>query len=43
MYFRVNVRVFFLLPAIAVGVDADDRYFVEVAWLCFAAGFGDTE
>jgi len=41
MYARTNARVFFLLPAIAVGADIDGRYFLEVAWLCWAVGIGD--
>lgn len=40
MYSRLNRNVFFLLPAIAVGVDTDGLYFVEVAFLNVAVGFG---
>lgn len=40
MYYRVNERVFFLLPTIAVGLDLDGAYFVEVAWLNLSIGFG---
>lgn len=41
MYYRVNTRVFFLMPTIAVGIDMDGRYFVEAAWFCFVLGFGE--
>lgn len=41
LYFRVNSRTFFLLPTMAVGVDVNGLWFVEVAWFCFAAGLGD--
>lgn len=40
-YTRTNARVFFLLPAVAVGVDVDGRYFAEIAWGCWSLGFGD--
>jgi hypothetical protein len=40
MYLRENYRVFFLLPAVAIGRDTDDRVFFEIAWLCWAAGVG---
>lgn len=40
MYFRVNRRVFFLVPTMAVGFDEDGRVFVELAWLNVAVGFG---
>ena len=41
IYFRTNKHTLFLLPAIAVGIDMeDDRPFLEVAWLCWAAGIG---
>jgi len=43
MYSRINNNVFFLLPAIAVGVDTDGQYFVEVAFFNIAIGFGRTE
>lgn len=38
MYGRYNPNVMFLLPAVAVGVDKDGRFFLEAAWLCWAAG-----
>ena len=38
MYGRYNPNVLFLIPAAAVGVDVDGRYFFEVAWLCWAVG-----
>lgn len=38
MYVRHNPNVMFLLPTAAVGVDTDGRYFLEVAWLCWAVG-----
>lgn len=41
MYTRVNSKVFFLLPTVAVGIDLDGRYFIEAAWLNFVVGFGD--
>lgn len=41
LYTRRSENVFFLLPALAVGVDMDGRYFLEVAWLCWAVGIGD--
>lgn len=40
MYARANYNVFFVLPAFAVGVDRDGRYFCEVAWGCWAIGVG---
>lgn len=40
MYARHNPNVCFILPALAIGVDVDGRYFMEVAWLCWAAGLG---
>lgn len=40
IYTRVNSNVFFLLPAFAVGIDLDGRYFFEIAWLVFAIGLG---
>jgi hypothetical protein len=43
MYARVNERVFFLLPTVAVGVDIDGRLFVELAWFNFAVGLGSLE
>lgn len=43
MYLRTNTRVFFLLPACAVGIDLDGRVFFEVAWLCWAAGVGSLD
>ena len=41
MYTRHNPNVCFLIPTMAVGIDIDGRYFVEVAWLFWAAGAGD--
>lgn len=41
MYARTNTKVFFLLPAVAVGTDIDGRYFLEVAWFCWVVGIGD--
>lgn len=41
MYTRVNDRVFFLLPTIAIGLDIDDSYFVEIAWGNYVLGFGN--
>lgn len=41
MYYRVNTRVFFITPTIAVGTDVDNRAFIELAWLCFAVGIGE--
>lgn len=40
MYMRVGANVFFLLPAVAVGVDVDGRFFLEVAWGNYAIGLG---
>lgn len=40
IYSRINERVFFLLPSMAVGVDEDGTYFVEIAMFNFAIGFG---
>lgn len=37
-YLRISERVFFLLPAVAVGVDVDGAYFFEVAWFNYAIG-----
>lgn len=39
-YYRTSQSVFFLFPAVAVGVDVDGRYFIEFAWLCWAIGLG---
>lgn len=41
MYSRINSSVFFIIPALAIGIDVDGRYFIEAAWLCFAVGLGD--
>jgi hypothetical protein len=41
MYARINKRVIFLLPCVAIGIDADDRPFFEIAFLNFAIGIGD--
>lgn len=43
MYVRTNNLVFFLLPALAVDIDTDDRYFIEIAWFNIAIGFGAWE
>ena len=40
-YGRYNLRVFFMLPAVAIGVDTDGRFFCEVVWGCWAVGVGD--
>ena len=40
MYGRHNPNVCFIWPALAMGVDADGRYFMEAAWLWWAAGIG---
>lgn len=40
MYTRNATRTFFLLPTMAVGVDEAGYCFVELAWLCWAIGFG---
>lgn len=41
MYTRHNPNVAFLWPALAIGVDADGRNFMEIAWLWWAVGIGD--
>jgi hypothetical protein len=41
MYTRLKSRVCFLLPTLAIGVDADGRYFIEAGWLWFAVRLGD--
>lgn len=41
MYTRKSENVFFLWPALACGFDVDGRVFMEIAWLCWAAGLGD--
>ncbi len=43
MYTRVNKRVFFLIPTMAVGLDEFDAMFVEIAWLNVAIGFGKAD
>ena len=43
MYARINKRVFFLIPTIAVGIDEFDYLFVEIAWLNVAIGFGKVD
>ena len=43
LYHRINDRVFFLLPTMAVGLDVDNKYFVEVAWFNIAIGFGASQ
>ncbi len=40
MYVRRSENTYFLLPAIAIGVDSEDRIFLEVAWLSWAVGIG---
>lgn len=42
MYTRINRRVFFLVPTMAVGIDEFDYFFVEFAWFNVAIGFGKT-
>lgn len=39
-YHRVSDNVFFLIPAIAVGVDIDGQFFFELAWFNIAIGIG---
>lgn len=41
-YLRTNHNVCFIWPALAIGIDKDGRYFIEAAWLFWAAGIGDT-
>ena len=41
-YFRESDSTLFLLPAIAVGVECGGVPFLEVAWLFWAVGIGDT-
>lgn len=41
MYTRENANVFFLIPTIAVGTETDGRFFLEIAWLCWAVGVGE--
>jgi hypothetical protein len=43
MYTRINRRVFFLTPAVAVGIDEFDYFFIEIAWLNIAIGFGKVD
>lgn len=40
-YGRHNPNVCFLLPTMAIGIDTDGRYFMEVAFLFFVLGIGD--
>lgn len=40
LYHRINDKVFFLIPTMAVGTDLDGRFFVEIAWLNISIGFG---
>lgn len=40
MYFRKNYKVFFIFPALAVGIDENECFFLEVAWFNYAAGLG---
>lgn len=40
-YGRFNPNVCFILPAIAVGIDVDGLFFMEMAWLCWAVGVGN--
>ena len=42
MYTRINKRVFFILPTIAV-VDEFGYFFIEVAWFNVAIGFGKVD
>ncbi len=42
-YTRQNNRVFFVIPTMAIGIDEDDWWFIEVAWLWFVVGFGSKE
>lgn len=39
-YLRHNPNVCFLWPSVAVGVDADGRFFMELGWLFWAVGLG---
>ena len=43
MYTRINKRVFFLLPSVAVGYDDFGYVFIEVAWFNVAVGFGKVD
>jgi len=38
MYYRINEKVFFVLPTMAIGLDEDGLWFVEIAWLNIAVG-----
>lgn len=40
MDLRVNQRVFFVFPALAVGIDEDGAVFMEAAWFNLAVGIG---
>jgi hypothetical protein len=41
IYVSHNPHVFFLWPALAFGVDLDDRPFMEVALMFWAIGIGN--
>jgi len=40
LYHRISDNVFFILPTVAVGIDADGQYFFEIAWFNVAIGLG---
>jgi len=37
-YTRNNPNVVFVLPALAIGIEEDGSYFIEVGWFCWAIG-----
>ena len=43
LYKRVSSNVFFIVPAIAVGVDTDGLFFFEIAWFNLAVGLGSLQ
>lgn len=43
MYVRHKPSVLFIVPTVAVGIDLDDRPFMELAWLCWSVGIGSLD
>lgn len=41
IYTRKSWNTFFLWPACAIGTDQQGLLFFEIAWLCWAVGFGE--
>lgn len=43
LYARENLRIFFLVPILALGVDDECGWFIELGWLSFVVGLCASE